>query len=98
MITAILLGRSVGRFDAAAARMFMAVSFFLITYSLEIPLTDGKLEEVVLGAAAYFGGLIAGFRMAPRDAVVVGAAHFGIVLIVTLGNMLSGVIAGGAVS
>lgn len=90
--SALLLGRPVGPFESAGARMFMAVSVFLVVFSLEIPLTGGKLEEVLLGAAAYFGVVVVAFRLSARDAAVVGGAHFGLALLVALGNLLAGVI------
>jgi hypothetical protein len=91
---ALLLGRPVGSYEGAAARMFMAVSIFLVALSLDIPLTQGKLEEILLGAAAYFGALVVAFRLPPRDAAVIGGAHFGIALVVYFGSMLAAVISG----
>lgn len=97
VLSAFLLGRRVGSFEGAAARVLLAVSLFLTVYSLKIPLTSGKLEEVILAAAAYFGGLIVAFRLAPRDAAVIGASHFGVVMLLWLGGLLRGVIiTGGA--
>lgn len=98
IITALLLGRKVGSFEGAAARMFMCVSLFLVVYSLSIPITPGKLEESALGAAAYFGGLVVAFRLPPRDAAVVGGSHFGVALLLWLGGLLSSAIQAGAVS
>lgn len=97
VLSAFLLGRRVGSFEGAAARILLAVSLFLAVYSLKIPLTGGKLEEVVLAAAAYFGGLAVAFRLAPRDAAVIGASHFGVVMLLWLGGLLrSVIITGGA--
>lgn len=88
---ALLLGRRVGSFESAAARIFMAVAIFLAVYSLEIPIS-GKIDEIVLGAAAYFGMVVVGFRLPPRDAAVIGGAHFALALLLTVGNQLAGVI------
>lgn len=96
VLSSFLLGRRVGSFEGAAARVLLAVSLFLVVYSLNIPITGGKLEEVILAAAAYFGGLVVAFRLAPRDAAVIGAAHFGVALSLLLGGLLQGAIAGGA--
>lgn len=97
VLSAFLLGRRVGSFEGATARMLLAVSLYLAVYSLKIPLIPGKFEEVVLAAGAYFGGLVVAFRVAPKDAVVIGAAHFGVAMALVLGGMLQGVIvAGGA--
>ncbi len=97
VLSSFLLGRRVGSFEGAAARVLLAVSLFLVVYSLKIPITGGKLEEVILAAAAYFGGLMVAFRLAPRDAAVVGAAHFGVAMLLLLGGLLQGAIASGAV-
>lgn len=96
IVSGLLLGRPVGSLESAAARMLLAVSLFLVVYSLDIPITNGKLEEVVLAAGAYFGGLIVAFRLQPRDAAVIGGAHFGMALLLWLGSMLSGAIHSGA--
>ncbi|MFG0243880.1 MAG: hypothetical protein ACF8R9_13920 [Phycisphaerales bacterium JB054] len=99
VLSTFLLGRRVGSFEGAAARMLLAVSLYLVVYSLNLDIINsGKLEEVILAAAAYFGGLVVAFRLAPRDAAVIGAAHFGVVMLLVLGGMLQGVIlTGGAV-
>ncbi|MDQ7014215.1 MAG: hypothetical protein Q9O74_10000 [Planctomycetota bacterium] len=96
VLSSLLLGRRVGSFEGAAARMLLAVSLFLVVYSLKIPITGGKLEEVILAAAVYFGGLVVAFRLAPRDAGVIGAAHFGVALLLVLGGLLQGAISSGA--
>lgn len=96
-ISTFLLGRRVGSFEGAAARLLLVVSMFLVVYSLKIPLTAGKWEEVTLAAAAYFGGLVVAFRLAPRDAAVVGAMHFGVALLLGLGGLLQHAINAGAV-
>jgi hypothetical protein len=99
ILTAMLLGRKVGSFEGAAARMFLCVSLFLVVYSLDIPIMKtSKLEESVLGAAAYFGGLVVAFRLAPRDAAVVGGSHFGVAMLLWLGGLLSSAIQAGAVT
>ncbi|HZW09130.1 MAG TPA: hypothetical protein VFF69_04435 [Phycisphaerales bacterium] len=90
----LLLGRPVGRYDGAAARMFMAVAVFLLVHSVDIPLTAGKLEETLLGGAAYFGALVLSFRLPPRDAAAIGGVHFGIALVAHFGSMLAAVISG----
>jgi hypothetical protein len=95
VLAAMLLGRRVGSFEGAAARMLVAVALFLAVYSLDIPLTQGKLEEVVLAAGAYFGGLVVAFRLMPRDAAVIGGAHFGVALLLWLGGLLRAIIASG---
>ncbi|QKK09068.1 MAG: hypothetical protein HND58_13470 [Planctomycetota bacterium] len=98
VLSTFLLGRRVGSFEGAAARMLLAVSLYLAVYSLDLDIvSSGKLEEVILAAAAYFGGLVVAFRLAPRDAAVIGAAHFGVVMLLVLGGMLHKVIlTGGA--
>lgn len=97
VITALLLGRSIGSFEGAAARMLLVVSLFLVVFSLDIPLSPTPIEETALAAAAYFGGLIVAFRLAPRDAAVVGGMHFGLALLVGLGSMLTSFIQAGSV-
>lgn len=97
VITGLVQGRRVGSFEGAAARMLLCVALFLVVYSLDIPITGGKLEEVLLAAAAYFGGLVVSFRMSPQDAGLVGALHFGVALLLWLGGMLRAAIeTGGA--
>jgi len=96
VITAVLLGRPIGHFEGAAARMFLVVSLFLVVFRLDIPIPL-HFEETILAAAAYFGGLVFAFRLAPRDAAVVAGAHFGLVLLVGVGSLLSSVIQAGAV-
>ncbi|MCC7390077.1 MAG: hypothetical protein IT431_15060 [Phycisphaerales bacterium] len=99
ILTAMLLGRKVGSFEGAAARMFLCVSLFLVVYSLDIPIMKtSKLEESVLGAAAYFGGLVVAFRLPPRDAAVVGGSHFGVAMLLWLGGLLSSAIQAGALA
>ncbi len=98
VLSSLLLGRRVGSFEGAAARMLLAVSLFLVVYSLNLDIINsGKLEEVILATAAYFGGLVVAFRLAPRDAAVIGAAHFGVALLLVLGGLLQGAISSGAV-
>ncbi len=96
VMTAVLLGKAVGSFEGAAARMLLIVSLFLVVFSLDIPLTPTHIEETVLAAAAYFGGLVVAFRLAPRDAAVVAGAHFGLALLIGLGSTLSSAIQAGA--
>lgn len=96
VVSTFLLGRRVGSFEGAVARMLLAVSLYLAVYSLNLDIINsGKLEEVTLAAAAYFGGLVVAFRLAPRDAAVIGAAHFGVVMLLWLGGLLRGVIISG---
>jgi len=95
VLTGVLLGRPIGHFEGAAARMFLAVSLFLIVFRLDIPIPL-HIEETLLAGVAYFAGLVATFRLAPRDAAAVGGAHFGLVLLVGLGSTLSAVIHSGA--
>lgn len=95
VVTGLLLGRPIGHFEGAAARMFMAVSLFLIVFRLNIPIPL-HFEETILGAVAYFAALVVAFRLAPRDAAVVGGAHFCLALLVSLGSTLSGAIQAGA--
>jgi hypothetical protein len=71
VVTGLLLGRPIGHFEGAAARMFMVVALFLVVFRLDIPIPL-HFEESILATAAYFGGLVVAFRLAPRDAVVVG--------------------------
>ena len=97
VIAAILLGRKPGPLDGAAARMFMVVTMFLVIFSLDIPIPT-RIEETLLAAAAYFGGLVVAFKLAPKDAAVVGGAHFGLALLVALGSTLSAVISAGGVA
>jgi hypothetical protein len=103
VVAAMLLGRRVGSFQAAAARMFLAVSLFLIVFSLALPLKSGEqtflraagyVGMVLLAAAAYAGGVFSTFRLPPRDVGVIAGAHFGLALLVSLGNLLTGVISG----
>lgn len=95
VVTAVLLGRPVGKYEGIAARMLVAVSLFLVVFSLQIPIPT-RIDETVLAAAAYFGAVVVLFRLTARDAGVLVGAHFGLALLVTMGNMLSAVIARGA--
>ncbi len=96
VVAALLLGRPVGHFEGAAARMLLVVSMFLVVFSLEIPISTTPIEETIFAAAAYFGGLIVAFRLTPRDAGVVAGAHFGLALLIAFGSMLSAAISSGA--
>ncbi|MBK7404778.1 MAG: hypothetical protein IPJ41_09120 [Phycisphaerales bacterium] len=98
ILAGLLLGRPVGRLDVVAARMALAVSLFLVVFRLEFPFPGGVILATVLAAGAYFGGVVVAFRLPPRDAAVIGGAHFGLAILIGLGSMLSGVIQAGAVS
>lgn len=97
VVGAILLERTPGSYEGIAARMLLVVSLFLVVFSLDIPIPT-RIDETILAAAAYFGGLILLFRLSPKDGGVVAGLHFGIALLVTLGNMLSSVIGAGGLA
>jgi hypothetical protein len=103
IIAALLLGRTLGSFEGAAARMFMAVSAFLAVFSFALSLKSGEQTFVrgaayagmlLVAAGAYFGALVLWFRLTARDCAVIAACHFGLALFVSLGNMLTGFIGG----
>ena len=97
LVTALLLGRSVGRFDSAASRMLAAVGLYLLVYNINMPI-PGHIEEMLLASAAYIGTIMVGFRIPVRDAAVIGSVHFGLWMLVWAGNALSTVIGAGSVA
>lgn len=93
-IGAMLSERRVSRVELAAARMLTAVAAFSLVFHLNIrpfgdSLNTGKTEETLLGAAAYLAVVAGTFRLGRRPLLYVVGAHFGLWLIVRLGQELA---------
>jgi hypothetical protein len=80
--------KKVGRYELAAARMLVAVSAFLLMYSIPMRITSSKFEEIVCAALVYVLAIFLYFRQTARDTFILAAAHFGLWLIVWLGAIL----------
>ncbi len=96
LLTALVLGRSVGRFDSAASRIFASVGLFLVVFNLNLPI-PGHVEETLLASVAYLGAVMVGFRLSIREAAVIGCMHFGLWMLVWAGNALSSIIGASSV-
>lgn len=88
ILAAVLSDRAMGRFAHAGARMFVAVALFQLAFHLNF-FSTGKTEEVLLAAACYVGVIAATFRLKRDHLVILGACHFGLWLVTSLGMWLS---------
>ncbi len=89
-VTAILLGRPFGSIEQAGAKMFVAVSAFLVLVNTRITLLgDGRWEELVLASLAYTAAVALLFRLWRRLLLYVVCAHFLLWMGVQIGMELS---------
>lgn len=87
VLAAVVCGQRVGRYDLALARMFLAVSAFLLVYNLNIPIPT-RLDEAALAAGAYALVTWALFRLDSTRLAILCGLHFLMFLVVVLGAVL----------
>lgn len=87
---ALLLHLKTGRLDKAAARMFVAVSAFMLVVNIDLNI--GAVSATVgqlLGAGAYLLLVAWLFRLGRDRLLVVTIAHLALVVVIKLGMVLS---------
>ncbi len=80
--------RKFGSVEYAAGRMFVAVTGFLVPYSMNM-IWQTKLEEIVIASLVYVGLLWVLMRLERSTLQLVMLSHFGIWLIMWIGASLS---------
>jgi len=89
-VTAMLLRRPFGSVEQAGARMFVAVTAFLVLTNTRITLIgDGLWEELILASLAYIAAVAVLFRLWRRLLMYVVCAHFLLWMGVQIGMELS---------
>ncbi|MBX3360013.1 MAG: hypothetical protein KF705_01030 [Phycisphaeraceae bacterium] len=92
MMAAVFTERRFSEAKVASARMFFAVSLLYAVVSSNIPIPT-KIDEWVLGLAAYTLALWGLFRLPRHELTVIGVTHAGLWLIVKFGAELNAFIA-----
>ncbi len=85
LIAATLSERPVGNVLLAAARIGLAVAALRMCVAINLPLTQTKLEEVLIGVAAYIGVTLVLFRRPPVELFFLWATHAALWLITSIG-------------
>ena len=78
--------------DLAAARMFLALSVFMLVWALRIPIENAFLEHAIrftLAVAGYWLTLFALFRRGRQETTLIAMFHLGVVMFVELGLQLA---------
>ncbi len=65
-----------GKVELAAARMFALVGLFQLIFHLNLPITNSKVEEIVLAGMAYLIGLRVLFRRPNDQTMIIAGFHF----------------------
>jgi phage shock protein PspC (stress-responsive transcriptional regulator) len=85
VIAATLSERPLGDALLAWARMALAVAALRLCVAINLPLTQTKLEEVLIGVAVYLGVTLVLFRRPPVELFFLWATHAALWLITYIG-------------
>lgn len=90
VVAATLARKQIGPWDLGAARMFAAVTAFLLVFNLNIQLVgDAKWEETILASLAYLAVVGLTFRQTREVHATLVISHFFLWLIIQLGSQLA---------
>ena len=88
IVSALLVHMKVGRLDKAAARMFVAVSAFMLVAHLDMNIKTNTVE-LLAGAATYVAVVAWLFRFKRDHLLIVSIAHLALVAVTQVGMVLS---------